>query len=513
MALSSSDPASLFNACRYAAWLAVHGIGAWGDSNWAGTRMDRRRTAILLSDRDEMERRLTPLLDEIRPNLVLIGAMSICFSGAVETAKLVRSTLGDNVCIVLGGRHTSETIYHDKLSDTIRHHAASPLRLMADRRIDEVFDIVLSGDGECFIAGVGELVAALAARGLPPRSTRNRLAELTYWSGSWIAGAILNGNLETVRSAGASIDYHTMPSPASMFGINAAFGIFDHAPTAHASSDIGQGCIYDCAFCSERISVVGPPRQMKSSVERLYDQLAAVRRVVDEDYSPRSAAAAFVEDSTFLGWNPALVRQFEETVDARGLDLRIGGQATIDQIVRNPDLAGRLRRVGLEYLFVGLETPVPDVVGGLHKDIGHRNGTWMDRANAAIDILAENGLSVGVSLLFGMGERPADRTIMFVALERWKSDGILKTISMNWAVQHPLKNTVSGPEYTYLDWAISPGPMLPLLRHFGEASECYTIAGGSNPTESEVLEIIDATKGILQQPQTTAHRNGEQLWG
>lgn len=34
-ALNSADPASLFNACRYAADLAQRKIGAWSDSNWS----------------------------------------------------------------------------------------------------------------------------------------------------------------------------------------------------------------------------------------------------------------------------------------------------------------------------------------------------------------------------------------------------------------------------------------------------------------------------------------------
>lgn len=34
-ALSSADPVSLQNACRYAALLANEKQGAWGNSNWA----------------------------------------------------------------------------------------------------------------------------------------------------------------------------------------------------------------------------------------------------------------------------------------------------------------------------------------------------------------------------------------------------------------------------------------------------------------------------------------------
>jgi hypothetical protein len=72
------------------------------------------------------------------------------------------------------------------------------------------------------------------------------------------------------------------------------------------------------------------------------------------------------------------------------------------------------------------------------------------------------------------------------------------SVSMNWATQHPLRDSVAAPEYKYLDWAIDRGPMLPLLRHFGEASERYPVAGGSTPRMSEVLDIIAARDTVLR---------------
>ena len=499
MALSSADPASLYNACRYAASLASKAEGAWGESNWRGTRSDRRQSTLLLSDMDDVQRRLTPLLVRVRPNLVLIGAMSICFRGAIETAKYIREFLGDDVCIVLGGRHATETIYRDD-ENRVRHHLASPLRLIADGKVSNCFDIVLSGDGEHFIAEIGCVVASLEARGFSPREAKFSLGHLTTTPGHWIAGTIMDDQVHTVCSSGMPLDYNGMPSPAEMFGLTTSFDVFGGAPTAHVFSDIGRGCIYDCIFCSERISVVGPPRQFKTSPHRLCGQLAAAHRVVKADYGENFPVSAFIEDSTLLGWNSALVAQFEKVFDPLENPVRLGGQATIDQIINNPALARRLGRMGLEYLFIGVETPRPELVGGLHKNIATKKGSWMERADKAVEILSEAGIKVGVSLLFGMGEGAAERQQLFSALESWRKTGSLITISMNWAVQHPLRNTVQGNEYTYLDWAVSPGPMLSLLRNFGEASEIYPIAGGTNPDEASVKDILQATTEIMAMP-------------
>jgi S-adenosylmethionine decarboxylase proenzyme len=447
-----------------------------------------------------MQQNLGGILQAVKPNLFLIGAMSICMRGAVEAAKLVRAALGDSVCIVLGGRHPTETIYRDPKAGAIAHHISSPLRLIAEGDIPEdIFDVVIAGDGEFVIAELGELVASLVSKHRAPILSRSKLDALAYCPGDWVAGSVRNKTIRTICSTGIPIDYNNMPSPAAMFGINTAFAVFGGAPTAHVFSDIGYGCIYDCGFCSERISVVGAPRQMKSSGFRLYGQLAAARQVINEDYSPDVRASAFVEDSTLLGWNPALIQQLEEGMNAAPIDIQFGGQATIDQILQRPALAQRLRKLGLEYLFIGLETPRPEVVGGLHKDFGNKNGSWMERAERALNILRETGISAGLSLLFGLGEGRREREFLFLELDRWKrrNSHCPVSISMNWAVQHPLRGSVMTPQYKYLNWAIERGPMLALLRHFGEASECYPIAGGTKPAAEEVKDIIVATDAIL----------------
>lgn len=498
-ALSSADPASLFNACRYAAWLATQGDPVWANSNWAGSRQDRRRHVHLLQDLPEAQEVLEREVAAVRPNLVLIGAMTICQPGAIAVARKLKNLLGDDVCVVLGGRHVNETVFRDARSGQVAHHVSSPLRLMEQGKIPNVFDVVVSGESEMLIAELGRLVARRVERGQAPAGIRTELDDLGEVPGKWIVGTLIDGAVTTLSGRAGSFDYNALPSPSEMFGVGTSFSTFGGLPTAHVFSDIGGGCIYDCAFCSERISVIGKPRQFSSSARRMHYQLKKARETILEDDPAAGGASAFCEDSTFLGWNTKLVDDFVALCEQEPLNMRFGGQATIDQILRFPELAPKLSATGLEYLFIGLETPVPEVIGGIHKDIGGKDGSsWLERADQAVNILRDAGIVVTFSLLFGLGERRQDRELLFDALRGWGRENALDTISMNWAVQHPLMNMDAGCNYEYLDWAIEPGPMLPLLKHFGEASTCYPSPGSVLPTEDLVTEIIEQVDDVLQ---------------
>jgi B12-binding domain/radical SAM domain protein len=426
--------------------------------------------------------------------------MSICFRGAIECARLIKSALGDEVLIVLGGRHASETIYFDQACGGVVHHAGSPLRLMASGAIDSVFDVVISGDGEHIIYELGVLVANAARDHVPPAHVAANLRDLEQTPGRWIAGTVRDGQIALVSSAGADIDYDAMIAPCEAFGVTTSFDLFGGKPTAHVFSDTGRGCVYDCAFCSERISVVGAPRQTRTSVARLVGQLEAASRVIAADHGGQQASA-FCEDSTLLGFSPKLVDEFCRLMESRRVSISFGGQATIDQLLNRPQLLPGLRASGFEYVFIGLETPDPLEIGGMSKDIGKKNGSWLDRADRCCDLLCANDIKMGVSLLFGLGESAVARDMLFDSLSRWRSRyGQPVTVSMNWAVQHPLAGNDAGTAYSYTDWAIPDGEELDVLRHFGEASTRYPLAGQQPPVLAEARAIVETIDAIRSAP-------------
>lgn len=486
-ALNSADPASLFNACRYAADLAQRKIGAWSDSNWSAPTSLLRKCFLLMYSLDDIDR-FTALVLSQRPNLLLLGAMTLCMPGAVECAKRAKELLGDEIVIVLGGRHVTETIYlqneRTREPSAVRHHKASPGRLIREKTIPPIFDIVVSGDGEHIVAEIGNALSSCPPKALNDIADKIR-PEIP---GRWIVD--FPAIDRTLISVGTPLRYDDMPSIPTIFGVSASFDVFEGRMTSHVFSDTGRGCVYDCAFCSERRAVTGGIQDIKGAPHRLYRQMRDSAMVISRD-SPNRGASAFVEDSIFLSGSPVAISQFCDLMEYDPIDIVFGGQFTIDQILRRKELIERLAQNGLRYVFVGLETFEPEEIGGMSKDLDKELRSWQDRFAEALSILGNCGISCGCALLFGLGEKHASRLALLKTLIKYrKTIGQPVVVSANWAVQHPLRDMPEGANEDYLRWGTPKGPLLKAFHRFGEASLEYPISGVTPPAIAEVEEII-----------------------
>ena len=245
-ALNSCEPVSLFNACRHAAYMAQIGASAWAYSSWAMGRKEARDCFMLMYSLDDVPAFEALLLAQ-KPNLVLIGAMTLCMPGAVHCAQRVRELLGTSALIVLGGRHVNETLYLDnektRNSMTVRHHKASPGRLIREHKIPPLFDIIISGEGELVITAIGEALARSKEVNV------KNIAELleTDIPGLWIAD--FPGIDTTLASCGVRLDQNQLPSAIKAFGVQSSFNVFQGRLTSHVFCYIGRGCFHDCACC------------------------------------------------------------------------------------------------------------------------------------------------------------------------------------------------------------------------------------------------------------------------
>jgi hypothetical protein len=114
------------------------------------------------------------------------------------------------------------------------------------------------------------------------------------------------------------------------------------------------------------------------------------------------------------------------------------------------------------------------------------------------DILSRYEMRIGVSLLFGLGATPASRAALLDLLQTLRSEyGQPSTISMNWAVQHPLCGMDGDANHRYLDWPVADPELVEPLSHFGEASTLYCLRHTSPPTLGEVAAIVSRVDAIL----------------
>lgn len=511
--LTSTDPVSLYNACRHPAAAATRGEAVWGHSNWSGTRSERRRSLFLIHSLDRDLADFESALERVQPHLLLVGAMSLCLPGAVACARRAREILGDRVAIVLGGWHASETIFRSPSADRVIHHAASPVRLMAEGALGEdTFDVVVSGASSALVTRLGEIIGTSNGEAAPARAIRQRLHEAVNVHGEWIASLVEGGIVRELVGDGAPAADAGLPAPSALFGVGAAFDVFDSRPTAHVFSDSGRGCVYDCTFCSERLSAVGSPPSLGTAAARLHHQLETAARVVFEDHPGRSAAA-FVEDSVFLGGSTKAIERFLALTQERHHGVTFGCQFTIDQVLSKRHLLPRLAEAGLSYVFVGLETSDPPLIGGLSKNVRPQSG-WLDRMETVLDSLATTGIDCGVAVLFGLGEDQRSRLQLLAQLERWRETfRSPRTISFNWAVQHPLRGHDGGRNYRYLDWGLPDADWSEAFASFGEASALYPLAGRRRPQLQEVVELHHAIGALSStQPIQTIDAQPELGW-
>lgn len=493
--LTSQDPVSLYNACRYAAFLAESGFNPWADSNWAVGRKQRRKKFLLMNSLEEESSYFEELLANERPNLLLIGAMTLCLPGAIECAKLAKEMFGNKICIVLGGRHVNETLYQSR-NGIVEQHVSSPLRLMSEGIIEKNFDIVISGECEFIIAKIGELIDGVSEKAFSASELSKYLNEaiINKVPGKWLLGFLDGERMHTIVSSGPEIDRDQLPTSHKLFGIRSKFNIFQGRLTGHAFSDIGSGCVYDCNFCSERNSVCGPLRQIGTAAERLIKQLTDINTVISED-NPDFQASAFIEDSVMLGGLNSQLGNLAYLLRNRRLDVKFGGQLTIDLVARHNNLLKELRQVGLEYLFVGLETIDPASIGGMNKDIGSES--WLVRAERQIEFLSSSKIALGFSVLFGLGESQEARLSLIEQLARWQANfGQPVVVSYNWAVQHPLCSQDMGSDYLYTNWGADLSEYIDYFRDYGEASTRYPIHGVPVPTIRELAELSVARSSI-----------------
>lgn len=288
-------------------------------------------------------------LEEFRPDVVGISAMTYQFESAKTAAELVKK-FDPRIVTVLGGYHA--TLLYDEIMDGPG---------------GGLFDCIVRGEGE---ETFPELMNVLGKKA-------DGLAR--------IAGLSFRDNGRAVHNpARANLDLSRVKLPdrsARLYRHFSFFGLpFDTAETS-------RGCTMSCGFCS--ITGMYGRSFRAFPVARVIDDLREIRR-------SGARGVFFVDDNITL--NVPRLRKICGAIVEAGLDdLEYVVQASVAGIVQDPALAAEMGRANFRLVFLGIENALEKNQRALDIE----NKVSAETTLRAIGLLRDAGIAVMGGMITG----------------------------------------------------------------------------------------------------------------
>ena len=462
------------------------------------------------------------VLKTIQPRVVLISAVSPVHRYAIDIARTVKEQLPGCI-VVLGGRHTDETIHYNPLSKSFDFAPTSSVKLIIDQAIESVFDFFIAGQGYYALDLLMKSIALAMDVETKEVDTAGVMNALSVYSplfrkvyGHALIVGLNAGKIHAWPISGPKVVLSDLPSPYKAFAIRARFPVFERDGrvllTAHFM--VTNSCPYHCYFCSEGSAVVGEFLSFRAN-----EVTRALERVIE--YLDYGAEAIFFDDSMFWGGNVGHIinfckgwielreyaRQqeaptlqlFGREIDRQSiLDLVWGAQLTVDSISsrRIPGEADLMLKemydAGCTYLYIGIESMSEPVIKRVHKNINH-SLHWDQRVRMALGMVRHSGIRVGSSVLFGLdGETQETIAETVEKVEELLAEDLLMIASPNILTYHP--NTeisrLHGMD-TKLDYHSINLENRPPYSYFEEA---FPAVVSRNLTEADIWNIHQQTQ-------------------
>jgi anaerobic magnesium-protoporphyrin IX monomethyl ester cyclase len=250
------------------------------------------------------------LMEEFKPEILGLSAMSFQFASACHVSRICRS-VNSGVSVVLGGYHAS-LMYQEIASGTEA----------------ELFDFLVRGEGEVTFPNlIQELVSG--------RRDFRRIPGMSFRKGG---------------------KFHHNP-PASLVNLdtlklpNRDCRVLDRARFLGHRFDCvetSRGCTMRCRFCS--ITRMYGRSIRKFALERVIAELHELKRKGIE-------GVFFVDDNITLDV-PRLKRLCSLIVDENLNTMTYAIQASVSGIASDPELAELLGRAGFRWVFLGIESGI-----------------------------------------------------------------------------------------------------------------------------------------------------------
>jgi hopanoid C-3 methylase HpnR len=278
-------------------------------------------------------------LDELRPDAVLIGMNYLAnVPEVIELCRLTKEKLPQTLTCV-GGHSASFT------AKELLEHAAGAL------------DCVIRGEGE-------EAAPRVLDAWKDDRKCLHRLEGVVTLDGEGPPPKMIH-SLDDLRPA------RDLLQNRSKYFI----GVLDPA----ASIELSRGCPWDCSFCSAW-----------TFYGRSYRKIAP--EICAEDLaSIREPGVFIVDDVAFIQGEHG--HAVADAVERRGIKKRYYLETRGDVLLRNKDLFRRWKKLGLEYMFLGLEAIDAEGLKAFRKRVS------LGKNFEALDYARSLGITVAVNII------------------------------------------------------------------------------------------------------------------
>ncbi|MGH7985456.1 MAG: hopanoid C-3 methylase HpnR [Candidatus Binataceae bacterium] len=259
-----------------------------------------------------------------------------------------------------------------------------------------------------------------------------------------------------------------------------------------ASIEFTRGCPWDCSFCSAWTFYGRSYR--KSSVEAIVEDLASIRE----------PNVFIVDDVAFI--HPEHGFEIGRAIERRGLKKRYYLETRTDVLCRNKEVFQYWRRLGLEYMFLGLEAIDEE---GLKA---HRKRSSLGVNTRALEIAREIGVTVAINLI---AEPDWDQR-RFEIVREWALS-IPEIVHLTVATPYPGTETwfTESRKLTTLDYrlfdiqhAVLP-TRLPLMKFYEELVKTQGVINRKHLGVTALRQASTTALGLLLRGQTNFVR---MLW-
>lgn len=303
-------------------------------------------------DWKELEKRI----ESSNPDVLACSSLATCNTYTVARTLETAKRVNPNIITITGGQHFTSTAQESLIS------------------YPEI-DVIVRGEGELALAEVLKKVR----EGLPFSDTKG----VSFRCGDRIVHnppMPLIENLDELPFPG----YHFVKDLTHKYHFVAMTG----RRIPYAIIEGSRGCPHNCSFCSQWRHWLGTWR------------LKSPKRIVDEmEYCYRNYGSKLIwltDDNFGFGQRAAIMA---DDLMSRGIsdDLMWFVQARCDDVVNNKELLPRLRRAGLRWVLLGVESLSQRTLDSFRK------GITSEQAKESVRLLKEN--DIFAHAMFIIGER------------------------------------------------------------------------------------------------------------